>query len=39
LNIELKDIGIVDGLQTYEVIDKDTGEVIGLNQTVPTDEA
>jgi len=39
LNIELKDIGIVKGLQTFEVIDTDTGEVIGLNQSLPESES
>ena len=31
--VKLNDIGIVDGLQTWEVIDEATGEVIGYNQT------
>jgi len=33
IRVTFRDIGIVDGLQTVEVIDADTGEVIGLNQT------
>jgi hypothetical protein len=33
--VKLKDIGIVDGLQTWEVIDEATGQVIGYNQTEP----
>lgn len=34
-NIILKDLGVIDGLQTYEVINADTGEVIGYNQSDP----
>jgi hypothetical protein len=35
LIVKLKDVGIVDGLQTWEVIDEATGQVIGYNQTIP----
>lgn len=38
INVELKDLGIIDGLHTFEVIDTDTGETIGYNQTMPTEE-
>ena len=34
MNIELKDLGIINGLQTFEVINADTGETIGFNQTI-----
>lgn len=30
-------IGIVDGLETVEVRDVETGEVIGYNQTAPVE--
>jgi hypothetical protein len=33
INVEFKELGIVDGLITVEVIDADTGQVIGYNQT------
>jgi len=33
INVEFKELGIVDGLMTVEVIDADTGQVIGYNQT------
>ena len=36
--VKLNDIGIVDGLQTWEVIDEATDDVIGYNQTAPDDE-
>ena len=32
-------IGIVDGLETYEVTDAETGEVIGYNQALPIEES
>lgn len=35
ITVELNDIGIVDGLHTYEVINTDTGETIGYNQSAP----
>jgi hypothetical protein len=35
VNVQVKDIGLVDGMQTWEVIDTATGEVIGYNQTPP----
>jgi hypothetical protein len=36
VNVELIDRGIIDGLQTVEVIDTATGETIGYNQTAET---
>ena len=33
--VELIDRGIVDGLHTWEVINTDTGETIGWNQSAP----
>jgi hypothetical protein len=33
VNEILNYIGIINGLQTWEVINADTGEVIGYNQT------
>ena len=33
INVETIDRGVVDGLQTVEVIDVETGETIGYNQT------
>ena len=33
VNVTFKDLGIVDGMVTVEVINADTGEVIGYNQT------
>lgn len=38
ITVELNDIGIVDGFQTFEVINTDTGETIGYNQTMPAEE-
>jgi hypothetical protein len=38
IKVTLKDLGIVDGLQTWEVINADTGEVIGYNQTAADKE-
>lgn len=35
MNVELRDLGVINGLQTWEVIDLSTGNVIGYNQTVP----
>jgi hypothetical protein len=36
-NVEVKliDRGIIDGFQTFEVINADTGETIGWNQSAP----
>jgi hypothetical protein len=39
VNVTFKDLGIVNGLVTVEVINADTGEVIGYNQSLPTDES
>ena len=33
INVEIIDRGIINGIQTYEVIDADTGETIGWNKT------
>jgi hypothetical protein len=33
IQVSIKDLGVIDGLQTYEVTDLATGEVIGYNQT------
>ncbi len=33
INVEFKELGIIDGLQTWEVINADTGQVIGYNQS------
>ena len=33
VNVEFKELGIVGGLMTVEVIDADTGLTIGYNQT------
>lgn len=38
INVTTKDLGVIDGLQTFEVIDAGTGETIGYNQSVPTTE-
>jgi hypothetical protein len=37
VNVELKDLGVIDGLHTVEVIDTATGETIGYNQTPASD--
>jgi RecB family exonuclease len=37
ISVETIDRGVVDGLQTVEVIDVETGETIGYNQT-PIDQ-
>jgi hypothetical protein len=33
INVEFKELGIIDGIKTTQVINADTGEVIGYNQT------
>ena len=33
INVEFKELGIIDGMITTQVINADTGEVIGYNQT------
>lgn len=33
IKVTIKDLGIVDGLHTWEVSNADTGEVIGYNQS------
>jgi hypothetical protein len=35
IDVELNDVGVIDGLVTVEVIDSATGKVIGYNQTMP----
>lgn len=32
-----KDLGVIDGLKTWEVINADTGEVIGYDQSEVTE--
>lgn len=39
INVKFKELGVIDGMVTTQVINADTGEVIGTNQTIPTDEA
>ena len=36
MNIIKKHIGIVDGMETLEVTDADTGEIFGYDQTAIT---
>jgi hypothetical protein len=38
MTTRLNYIGIVDEMQTWEVINEITGEVIGYNQTAPDNE-
>jgi hypothetical protein len=38
VNVILKDLGVVNGIVTVEVINADTGEVIGYNQTWQDEE-
>ena len=33
INVEFKELGIIDGMITTQVINADTGEVIGYNQS------
>jgi hypothetical protein len=33
INVEFKELGIVDGMKTTQVINADTGQVIGYNQS------
>jgi len=35
VNVKRNDLGIVNGFQTFEVIDVDTNEVIGYDQVLP----
>jgi hypothetical protein len=35
MNIIKKSLGLVDGMETLEVTDADTGEIIGYDQTAP----
>jgi len=37
VNVILKDLGVFNGIVTVEVINADTGEVIGYNQSLPSD--
>lgn len=32
------DRGVIDGIQTWEVVNASTGETIGWNQSVPEEE-
>lgn len=34
INVEFKELGIINGMKTTQVINADTGEVIGYNQSV-----
>jgi hypothetical protein len=34
VNVEFKELGIINGMKTTQVINADTGEVIGYNQTL-----
>jgi hypothetical protein len=36
--VKLNDLGVIDGMQTWEVIDTETNEVIGYNQTAADEE-
>ena len=38
MNVTFRDLGIVNGLHTVEVIDTATGETIGYNQSAPDEE-
>lgn len=33
INVEFVELGIIDGMKTTQVINADTGEVIGYNQS------
>jgi hypothetical protein len=33
VTVKLIDLGVIDGAQTFQVLNADTGEVIGYNQT------
>lgn len=33
VKVEFKELGIIDGMKTTQVINADTGEVIGYNQS------
>jgi hypothetical protein len=35
MEFEKIDLGVIDGLQTWEIVDTATGDVIGYNQTLP----
>jgi hypothetical protein len=38
VKVIIKDLGIIEGLHTWEVIDAETGVIIGFNQTSPQEE-
>ena len=38
INVEFKELGIIDGMITTQVINKDTKEIIGYNQTAVEEE-
>jgi hypothetical protein len=37
INVEFKELGIIDGMITTQVINADTKEIIGYNQTAVED--
>lgn len=37
INVEFKELGIIDGMKTTQVINADTGEIIGYNQSAIED--
>ena len=39
VNVRFEDLGIINGLVTVEVINADTGEVIGYNQSLLSHES
>lgn len=39
VNVTFNDLGIINGYHTVEVINADTGETIGVNQTPVEDDA
>lgn len=38
MSVTTRYIGIVDGLHTWEVLDSESGEVVGLNQSADQPE-
>lgn len=39
IKVIVKDLGVIDGLQTAVRINADTGEIVGYNQSVPTEDS
>jgi hypothetical protein len=39
VNVEFKELGVINGMKTTQVINADTGEVIGYNQTAVEEES